>query len=187
MSSRETADQSFAANLRALREKAGMSQKDLATAMSKRGVPWHQQTVGRIEAGQQQVRFAEAVEAAAVLKTSLDRLTWTSQEASVAILLDQSIARTEIAYKQIAGWTRIMLFAQRQLETTAGEAERASFHDSDRIKGRVREARDVLDLIPEEAVETGRQDHEHLIEPGDGDSPAPDVMPLRYEEEEEPS
>ena len=59
-----------------------MSQAALAIEMTARGIPWHQQTVGRIEGGQQPLRFAEAVALAGVLKTSLDRLTWSTPEAN---------------------------------------------------------------------------------------------------------
>lgn len=77
----ESPDQRLAANLRSLREMKGWSQAELADEMRAQGVPWHQQTVTRIEAAEQQVRWRELVTLAGVLGTSLDRFAWTSHEA----------------------------------------------------------------------------------------------------------
>src|SRR3974390_3268705 len=64
---RDLAEELFGMNLRILRERAGISQSALAAAMTKQGISWHQQTVGRVEAGQQSVRFHEARQLAAIL------------------------------------------------------------------------------------------------------------------------
>ena len=49
-------DQRFAQNLKAARERAGMSQQDVADKMGEYGYPMHQQTVARVEAGTRTVR-----------------------------------------------------------------------------------------------------------------------------------
>ena len=78
---RGSPDERFGANVRALREEKGMSQAALATAMTERGYPWHQQTVGRVEGGRQSVRFGEIEQLAEILRTSVDRFRWTQPEA----------------------------------------------------------------------------------------------------------
>ena len=79
---RGSPDERLGANLRALREDRGMSQSALAAAMTERGYRWHQQTVTRVEAGEQPVRFGELEQLAEILRTSVDRFRWTQPEAS---------------------------------------------------------------------------------------------------------
>jgi transcriptional regulator with XRE-family HTH domain len=79
---RGSPDERLGANLRALREEKGMSQSALAAEMTERGHPWHQQTVTRVEAGRQSVRFGELEQLAEILRTSVDRFRWTQPEAS---------------------------------------------------------------------------------------------------------
>jgi transcriptional regulator with XRE-family HTH domain len=89
-------------NLRTLREGAGMSQSALAAEMTERGHPWHQQTVGRIEAGRQPVRFGEIEELASILRTSLDRFTYGSAEATEAQFTYSIGARVRQEYGAVA-------------------------------------------------------------------------------------
>jgi transcriptional regulator with XRE-family HTH domain len=166
-SQREPADERFGTNLRAIRERAGISQSGLADAMNERGHTWHQQTVGRIEAGRQSARIGEAEDIAAILKTSVDRLMWTTQEASAGIFLDMTIARAENGFEQITTGTAELLWAQHQLEVSVGEAERAGCYGSDRVRVIVAEARAVLELTPEDAVGSGRKHHEELRATGE--------------------
>ena len=53
-------NQRVGANLRALRAITGLSQTQLAEAMSARGYSWQQQTVLKIEKGARPLRFEEA-------------------------------------------------------------------------------------------------------------------------------
>lgn len=71
----DDAEQRFAANLRLLRERQGMSQVKLAQEMAARGWPWRQQTVTRVENGQRMIRFGEAMALASILGVSLSRFT----------------------------------------------------------------------------------------------------------------
>ncbi len=164
---REPADERFGANVRTERERGGMSQSALAAAMTERGHTWHQQTVTRVEGGRQSLRLAEAEDLAAILKTSVDRLTWTTREASAGLLMDSVIARANNAWEQIADGTNHLLFALRQLGTTVGEAERARCYDSDRIREIVREAHMILQMTPEEALARGRADYGELVKTGE--------------------
>lgn len=71
----DEAEQRFAANLRALRERREISQARLAQEMLARDWPWRQQTVARVENGQRMIRFGEAIALASILGVSLDRFT----------------------------------------------------------------------------------------------------------------
>lgn len=139
--------------MRSLRERKGMSQSALAAAMSERGIPWHQQTVGRIEGGQQQLRAAELVELAAVLKTSLDRLTWSSPEANATERVYAAGYSVRKSHEAVAAAVHRALadvsFAERLLAETA-----------DNPSPRVQEARaDTVDRLEQfgvnDAIEEG--------------------------------
>ena len=77
-----------------------------------------------------------------------------------------TIGRANSAWEQIAAWTVTLLMAQRQLQTSTGEAERAGFYDSDRVREIVREAHIVMEITPEDALEAGRKDYEELVKTG---------------------
>ena len=86
------AEQYFAANLRRVREAKGLSQVKFAEEMSARGWPWRQQTVTRVETGRRTIRFGEAKAAAEILRTSLDRLSWSSAEATETAFVEEVAA-----------------------------------------------------------------------------------------------
>ena len=120
--------------MRALREEKGMSQAALATAMTERGYPWHQQTVGRVEGGRQSVRFGEIEQLAEILRTSVDRFRWTQPEAGA----------TQFVYS--AG-TRVVREAEKvsecvfRLLLALDGADRALTQTEDSEYPRVQEAR----------------------------------------------
>jgi transcriptional regulator with XRE-family HTH domain len=60
--------------MRELRLGADMAQAALAGEMARRGFPWHQTTVHRIEAGTQQLDLSEAAAIAAIFAVPLDSL-----------------------------------------------------------------------------------------------------------------
>jgi transcriptional regulator with XRE-family HTH domain len=99
---REPTDERFGMNLRTLREQAGMSQTDLAAAMTERGFSWHQQTVGRLEAARQSVRLGEAEALTEILRTSLDRFTWGSAEANETQFTYAAGTRVRMQYEVVA-------------------------------------------------------------------------------------
>ncbi len=152
------AEQHFAANLRILREREGMSQVKLAQEMSARGWPWRQQTVTRIENGQRMVRFGEATAVAAILRTSLDRFTWASAEANETEFVYAAGARLRQSYEAVAE-------AVCHLLANAGIAERVLERHRDSKYERVREARDdvaarIQEYSLEEAIEEGVRRYE---------------------------
>jgi transcriptional regulator with XRE-family HTH domain len=64
----------FAENLRAARERAGLSQQDLANRMGENGHPMPQQTINRIENGQRRVEISEALALARSVGGHIDSL-----------------------------------------------------------------------------------------------------------------
>ena len=177
------------ANVGQLREKAGMSQASLAAAMSERGWPWHQSTVGRVEAGQQPLKLAEAVDLARVLKTSLDRLTWPTPEASAHGLLAMMLSRAAKSREQIAAGTVSLLWAQRQLRRTVAETEALGLDKSERLADLVREARQVIRFSPRDALAEGRARHRDVTSAAetaagrdDDGSPDPEGQPRIHDQ-----
>lgn len=167
------ADEQFATNIREERERQGLSQADVAERMRKRGWSWHPQTVQKIESGNRKVTVGEGKALAEVVGSTVDRLTWPGREASAAALLEQVTGRAESAWEQIASWTATLLWAQFQLGTTVAEAERADYLGSSRIAEKAEIAHKALEMTPEAAVETGREDHARMRQEGVSDEDEP--------------
>jgi transcriptional regulator with XRE-family HTH domain len=71
----DLAEQRFATNLRAARDRAGLSQRVLAAQMRQMGFRhMHQQTIAQIEAGTRSVRLGEADALASILRTNMTAL-----------------------------------------------------------------------------------------------------------------
>lgn len=100
-------EQWFAANAKAAREAAGLSQESVAAAMRERGhEAWKQQTVTKVENGGRRVLLAEARGLAAVLGVSDEQLTWPPTIAGEACQLRQAMdllwqRRQEAAYAAV--------------------------------------------------------------------------------------
>ena len=111
----ELTEERFAANLRAIREAAGMSQGRLADEMGARGWPWRQQTVTRVENGRRMVRLGEAKAVAEILETSLDKLTQPTGEMRVVELLSEWTHQAGAAWLAIKESTVQLLNAKGNL------------------------------------------------------------------------
>jgi transcriptional regulator with XRE-family HTH domain len=150
---RESADQRLGHNLRIFRERKGISQRELAEAMSARGHAWHQQTVTRIEAGSQAAKFSEAADLSEIVGVPLDRLTLASGEARISEYLYASGYSVLQAHEAVAEGVRRLLGA---VEAVAEDAARNEGHPSERVQearkdalGRVDEYGDVGEAIAE--------------------------------------
>jgi transcriptional regulator with XRE-family HTH domain len=155
----ETADERLGRNVRLLRERAAVSQRQLAEAMAERGHSWHQQTVGRVEDGARPVRFAEAEDLAAILGAPLDRLTWASGESRVVEYLNQAASSVTAAHEAVADSVRRLLGAVAAVED---DAARNEGHPSPLVQ---EARRDALGRVAEygnvdEAVAEGCRRHE---------------------------
>ena len=71
------------ANLADLRERAKMTQKELADAMRAEGHKWSQATVWSVEKGERPLRLIEALDAAHVLGVTVDDL-WAPSDVAAA-------------------------------------------------------------------------------------------------------
>jgi transcriptional regulator with XRE-family HTH domain len=154
----ETADQRLGANLRILRERRGISQDKLASEMAERGHPWLQSTVYRVEHGRQVVKFREAEDLAKILRTSLDRLTWSTPEATATEMLNATRARLMKAHEGVAAAVERLCLEERITGRMLGR-----FADSE--YRRVQDAREDLahqlgELTLESAVDEGVRRYE---------------------------
>lgn len=90
-------NEQIAASVRAHRERAGMSQAELAARVTAEGkadgVSWHQSTTARVEDGTQRLRLDEAEIVAKVLGIPVNRLTWPTGEAAEVMLAERSSSR----------------------------------------------------------------------------------------------
>ena len=112
----DDAEQRFAANLRILRERQGVSQVKLAQEMAARGWPWRQQTVTRLENGQRMIRFGEAIALASILGVSLDRFTRPVSEAIEVEKIRAASARLRESCEAVAAAVCHLLDTQRTAE-----------------------------------------------------------------------
>jgi transcriptional regulator with XRE-family HTH domain len=147
------ADERFAVNFRHERERHGLSQGEVARRMAALGWPYYQQTVARIEEGKRKASVGEAEALARIVKTTADRLTMPSLEASLTTLLNATIARVVAAYEEVGQRTTALLAAQRQLTLSVDEAQAAKYCGSPLVRKLSDEARQVITLDPYEAVE----------------------------------
>ena len=109
----DEAERRFAANLRVLRERRGISQARLAQEMLARQWPWRQQTVARLENGQRMLRFGEAIALASILGVSLDRFTRPVSEASEVEKIRAASARLDESCEAVAAAVCRLLDEQR--------------------------------------------------------------------------
>ena len=126
----DDAEQRFAANLRILRERQGVSQVKLAQEMAVRGWPWRQQTVTRLENGQRMIRFGEAIALASILGVSLDRFTRSVSEALEVEKIRATSARIRESCEAVAAAVCHLLDAQRtaeRLQTLNGQVQGDDF------------------------------------------------------------
>lgn len=117
-------EERFVARMAQARRKAGISQNALARELSATGLPFHQPTVARIEAGERGVSLNEAAAIAAVLELSLQEMCRnegeTPDKASLYGLIDEldhgSLPGSKIRWQgheiwlhttpQVEGWIR---------------------------------------------------------------------------------
>jgi FtsZ-interacting cell division protein YlmF len=151
---RELTERRFAANLRFMRELAGLSQVSFARQMRGRDWPWRQQTVTRVESGQRLIRLGEAQAAAEILNTTIDRLTGPTDEMRDLELLAGWIRDARFAWRMISRGTSFLLNARRNLRLHPALAS-GEPPDSGLVGGAVREAREVQELTPEGALADG--------------------------------
>ncbi|WP_052460418.1 helix-turn-helix transcriptional regulator [Microbacterium gorillae] len=82
-------DGSIGRNIKALRERRGLSQAELASRLAELGVRgMHQTTIARLESGGRQLRASEAIAFARVLGTSVEDLAALEGESSIGVAFE---------------------------------------------------------------------------------------------------
>lgn len=94
-------DKAVGARLRLERERRGISQDGLTTALRARGVPWHQTALSRTEIGERPLRLSEAVEVAAILAVPLDELIRDQFDGRRSQRVARAIAELEHLHEDI--------------------------------------------------------------------------------------
>ena len=174
----DEAERRFAANLRVLRERRGISQVRLAQEMLARDWPWRQQTVARVENGQRMIRFGEALALASVLGVSLNHFTRPVAEAVEVEKIRAASARLGESREAVAAAVCNLLAAQstaEHLQVLNGEVQGDDFVEVAlvQLRGRMREC------SVDKAVLEGRRRFTELGDEqadgqGGGAGPAPD-------------
>ena len=157
--------------MRTLREQAGISQRKMVALMKDRGHAWYQQTLSRVEKGEQGLKFSEATDVVEILDTTLDRLTWSPPEAQVTEFLYSAGTQVRQAHERVAGEVLAMLRARahasawaQRYESAPGERVQAARRD---VLGRLAEWT-VDDAVAEGCARFAAQ---RDGEGGDGQSP----------------
>jgi len=114
---RRTAD-----NLRAARERAGLSQPAVAGRMQESGFPYSQQAVTRIESGSRKVATEELIELARIYGVTLDELARPHELAREGWLLRDAARRVRDARDQMSLLARQHAAAVADLERLIAKA-----------------------------------------------------------------
>jgi transcriptional regulator with XRE-family HTH domain len=137
----DAADRWFAVNLRAARERAKLSQGQVAERMREAGYKFHQQTVGAIEAGGRRVLGVGEMQALSrITRASLDDLVAPPRVMRDASVLKGATHRLRTLRDDVREATRQEAEAVTRLEevvarlSAAGDAEalRAALEDAER-------------------------------------------------------
>ena len=158
----------FGTNLRAARERRGLSQAALAERMKGRGFAFHTMTVNRIEQGERPPRLVEAVALAEIVNSDLSRLLRVPDQEKALADLEEFTARLRDSLNGFASST-VMLYRDHRpaVRKMIAAAEHAGLEESEISEARRLLRREPLDEV-KEILERIRQEHpEWLAEPSD--------------------
>ena len=148
-------DQNIAANLRAYRETASISQEDLAQRMTDRGFGFSQATIWKIESGQRPVRASEMIALADSLGVfPATDLTRKPDATRHTIQLEHAKREAAAAYDRVKEAAAAYLETQVQLVFAARQAHDAGLAVTELYTS-------WLTVPPEEAVIEARVDAGH--------------------------
>jgi transcriptional regulator with XRE-family HTH domain len=123
----DAAERYIPENLRSLRERKGISQTKLATAMQERGRAWHQTTVARVEAGLQEVKVGELIDLAWILGVTIDRFMWSGPESGEREAVASASARLHAAWREVALAVARLRDASEAARRTAERGAKSAF------------------------------------------------------------
>ncbi|WP_369045161.1 helix-turn-helix domain-containing protein [Sinomonas sp. P10A9] len=96
----EEKDTTLGQNLRRFREALGMSQTELADALTQAGVPgMHKTTIAKVEAGTRTLKFSEGLAAARALRIRAEELAVDDPEAELPVIAERAFRNADQAYR----------------------------------------------------------------------------------------
>jgi transcriptional regulator with XRE-family HTH domain len=117
----------FGENVRAHRERKGMSQADVARLMTERGWGWYQSTVYKTEQGRRRADAFEARDLALVFSVPLDRLFWPAPEESAVALAEDAVQRLVNAWHKAAESTEHLIRRERTAASAVATARESKY------------------------------------------------------------
>ena len=119
----ESRDEAFSALLRGERERKGLTQEELADAVSRAGYDFHQQTVYKIESGRRKVSVGEALAIATVLGVGIEALTNRAPDSPESLSREVQRMGRDFAESLFTMWDQCAhVLTQRTLFTSAVRA-----------------------------------------------------------------
>lgn len=134
-----SAEAAFAANLRSARAARGLTQAQVAEAMARAGFKWHPPTVYKVENGERQIQFGEALELARILELSIDRMATIDGDTQKHLELEETCRH--LAQKgrkllaEIVDYREIAKKLERQLDETPHKEKVFSVEDLKHLQG----------------------------------------------------
>ncbi|SHW83022.1 Helix-turn-helix [Mycobacteroides abscessus subsp. abscessus] len=126
-------ESNFREEMKRIRKLLGWSQTELATHVKDRGLPFHQQTVQRIEAGERPVRLDEAYVIAECLDVDLYTMTSSGSPdiRTLQYVVNMLERRADVLFSDFMDWDPdleeaaegVAFEVQRRLELNAGLAD----------------------------------------------------------------
>jgi transcriptional regulator with XRE-family HTH domain len=161
------ANERIGANLRSIRTKKGMSQADLAKAMTDRGWPWHQQTVAQTESGKRPIRVDELEVISDVFGTMITTFTWEPAEINESQAVYAAGYQVKVSWEAIANAVFRLMIDRARAGSTIRQHRRSGY---ERVQEAVEDVKARLREHPlEEAIWEGirRYDNRGSLAEGD--------------------
>lgn len=147
----------LAAQVRALREKLGMTQGGVAKEMTARGITMRQSTIAKIEANQRPVYVNEAVMLAAILGTDLADLVTDPRQRDMRDALATARGEEREMLGQLIQATR-RLEDHRASRVAAEHAVRDAERKVEELQGRYTQAQHLAESLAATGNERGESD-----------------------------
>jgi transcriptional regulator with XRE-family HTH domain len=150
---RTPANERIGANLRGRRTEKGMSQADLANAMTGRGWPWHQQTVAQTESGKRPIRADELEVVADVFGTTAISFLWEPAEINEARFVYDAGTQVKLSWEAVAEAVFMLMIHRGRAGRTIAQHRRSKY---ERVHAAIEDVKARLREYPlEEAIWEG--------------------------------
>ncbi|MFG1844896.1 helix-turn-helix domain-containing protein [Micromonospora carbonacea] len=121
----DSPDEIFRTRLRLRRRMMGWSQQRLTDEMAKRGYPWHQTTVAKVEAGERRLSLGEATVLARVLGSDLESMTTPVVRDTREQLRELRLRELEVLHQRMIDYHERMMSAEVDLASADDMVENA--------------------------------------------------------------